>query len=77
MPGDRLELNAKLASSLSSPVLLALDVRRGQDAAAVARSATIAKNTAAEEGAEVLGLVVNQVHSCLDNLNDSWTPFYH
>ena len=61
VPGDRLELNARLAATLNSPVLMALDVHKGQAPADVARSALIAKNSVEEARATVLGLVVNQV----------------
>ena len=63
VPGDRLELNAQLAASLGAPVLMALDAHTGQSAEAIARSATIARNTVADGGADVLGLVVNRVRS--------------
>jgi hypothetical protein len=40
---------------------MAIDAHAGQSADAIARSATIARNTVADEGAGVLGLLVNQV----------------
>ena len=61
VPGDRLELNAQLEASLGAPVLMALDAHPGQSAEAIARSATIARNTVADGGADVLGLLLNQV----------------
>ena len=61
VPGDRLELNAKLAAALSSPVLMALDAQTGRSATDMARSAAIAANVCREEHADVLGLVVNRV----------------
>lgn len=40
---------------------MALDAHTGQAVDAIARSATIARNTVADEGADVLGVLVNQV----------------
>lgn len=42
---------------------MALDAHSGQSAEAIARSATIARNTVADGGADVLGLVVNQARN--------------
>ncbi len=80
MPGDRMELNARLAATLSSPVLMALDMHRGQTPRDLANSANIARNMIQEEGAEVLGLIVNQVlfllyfSSCAPMLSDLGLP---
>lgn len=65
MPGDRLELNALLAASLDSPVLMALDLRPGQSPTDIAKSARIAEHMVREKGADVLGVVVNMVRLSL------------
>lgn len=61
MPGDRLLLNARLASIMGAPVLLALDMRPDASFADHANFAAIARDTVDEAGGDVLGVVLNHV----------------
>lgn len=56
-----MELNAKLASAMGSPVLMSLDMRPGVSPEDAARSAAIARDTITAAGARVLGLVLDRV----------------
>ena len=64
VPGNRLELNAKLAATMGAPVLLALDLQWGLNPVDLANSAAIARDTVAKAGADVLGVVLNHVPLC-------------
>mmetsp|Transcript_4754 Transcript_4754/g.13675 ORF Transcript_4754/g.13675 Transcript_4754/m.13675 type:complete len:790 (-) Transcript_4754:298-2667(-) len=61
VPGDRLLLNARLASIMGAPVLLALDMRPDASFADHANFAAIARDTVDEAGGDVLGVVLNHV----------------
>ena len=59
VPGTRLELNAKVAATLASPILMALDAKVDEPSDLASR-ALICKNTFEQSHARVLGLVLNQ-----------------
>lgn len=61
VPSNRLELNARVAATLESPVLMVLDALEGTTPDDVANSALIAARDLQQERAEVLGLVLNRV----------------
>ena len=61
MPGNRLELNARLAASLGAPVLMVLDANRASGVDDLVNKALVSRNGLTEERAEVLGLIVNKV----------------
>lgn len=68
VPGDRVELNAKIASAMGSPVLMSLDMRPGVSPEDAANSAAIARDTIQAAGARVLGLVLDRVSSSVISL---------
>ena len=61
VPSNRLELNARVAATLSTPVLMVLDALEGSTPDTIASSALIAAQAIEREHAEVLGLVLNRV----------------
>ena len=61
MPSNRLELNGRLAMTLSSPILAVLDARAGASAASLFNTASIAINNLKDAGADVLGVALNRV----------------
>lgn len=71
VPSNRLELNARIAATLSTPVLMVLDALEDDSPQDVANSALIAKRAIEHAHAEVLGLVLNRVsrtcpcHCCM------------
>ena len=66
MPSNRLELNGRIAATLSSPVLAVLDARAGATAGSLFNTASIAIDSLRSTGAEVLGVALNRVRmSCI------------
>ena len=61
MPGNRLELNARLAASLDAPVLMVLDANSATGIDDLVNKALVSRNGLTEERAEVMGLIVNKV----------------
>jgi hypothetical protein len=59
------ELNAKLASQMGSPVLMTLDVRPGVTIADAVNSAAIARDTIVAANGYTLGIVLQCVSSLL------------
>lgn len=73
VPGDRVELNAKLASQMGSPVLMTLDVRPGVTIADAVNSAAIARDTIVAANGYTLGIVLQCVPS--DQLKEAVAEF--
>ena len=67
VPGNRLELNARMAASLDSPVLMVLDANSATGVDDLVNKALVSRNGLTEERAEVLGLIVNKVTSSDDH----------
>ncbi len=65
MPSNRLELNGRLAMTLSSPILAVLDARPCATAASLFNTASIAINNLRDAGAAVLGVALNRVRGLL------------
>ncbi|CAK0787083.1 hypothetical protein CVIRNUC_010299 [Coccomyxa viridis] len=61
VPGNRLELNARLAASLDAPVLMVLDANSATGIDDLVNKALVSRNGLTEERAEVMGLIVNKV----------------
>ena len=61
VPSNRLELNGRVAATLSSPVLAVLDARAGATAGSLFNTASIAIDSLKGCGAEVLGVALNRV----------------
>ena len=59
-PGNRLALNAKIAATLESPVLMVLDAGSAS-AEDIVNRAMICRRTIKENHARIIGLVLNQV----------------
>ena len=66
VPGNRLELNARLAASLDAPVLMVLDANSATGVDDLVNKALVSRNGLTEERAEVMGLIVNKVTSPAD-----------
>ena len=60
VPGNRLELNARLAASLDAPVLMVLDANSASGVSDLVNKALASRNAIQEECAQVLGLIVNK-----------------
>ena len=60
VPGNRLELNARMAASLDAPVLMVLDANSASGVSDLVNKALASRNAIQEERAEVLGLIVNK-----------------
>jgi hypothetical protein len=61
VPGNRLELNAKIGVALGAPVLMVLDVQGEEtDVEDLLNKALVAKNGLEEQRAEVLGVIINK-----------------
>ena len=61
MPSNRLDLNGRIAATLSSPVLAVLDARSGATAGTLFNTASIAIDSLKSCGADVLGVALNRV----------------
>ena len=61
MPGNRLELNARMAASLDAPVLMVLDANSASGVSDLVTKALVSRNGLLEERAQVVGLIVNKV----------------
>jgi len=61
VPSNRLELNGRVAATLSSPVLAVIDARAGATAGSLFNIASIAIDNLRGCGAEVLGVALNRV----------------
>ena len=61
MPGNRLELNARMAVTLGAPVLMVVDAAEDMGPEDVLNKALVARNGLEEQRAEVLGVIVNKV----------------
>ena len=61
VPSNRLELNGRIAATLSSPVLAVLDARFGATAGSLFNTASIAIDSLRSVGADVLGVALNRV----------------
>ena len=61
VPGNRLELNARMAASLDAPVLMVLDANSASGVSDLVTKALVSRNGLLESRAEVLGLIVNKV----------------
>lgn len=61
VPGNRLELNGRIAATLGAPVLMVVDT--GEDIAMddLVDKALLSKNGLEEQRCEVLGLIINKV----------------
>ena len=66
VPSNRLELNGRVAATLSSPVLAVIDARAGATAGSLFNIASIAIDSLKGCGAEVLGVALNRV--CRDSI---------
>ena len=66
LPGSRLEVNAKIAATLSAPTLMVLDAKQ-DSAAELATRALISRNVLEDFHAEVLGVLLNQVRAHIDD----------
>ena len=75
MPGNRLELNARLAASLDAPVLMVLDANSATGVDDLVNKALVSRNGLTEERAEVLGLIVNKVTSSEDTICPGLVPY--
>ena len=60
VPGNRLELNARMAVALGAPVLMVVDAGEGMGPDDLANKALVARNGLEEQRAEVLGVIVNK-----------------
>ena len=67
VPGNRLELNARMAASLDAPVLMVLDANSATGVDDLVNKALVSRNGLTEERTEVMGLIVNKVTSWDDN----------
>ena len=74
MPGNRLELNARLAASLDAPVLMVLDANSATGVDDLVNKALVSRNGLTEERAEVMGLIVNKVTSSGDTAGPGLRP---
>ena len=74
MPGNRLELNARLAASLDAPVLMVLDANSATGVDDLVNKALVSRNGLTEERAEVMGLIVNKVTSSGDTAGPGLLP---
>lgn len=61
MPGNRLELNARMAASLDAPVLMVLDADSASGVGDLVNKALASRNGLKEERAQVVGVIVNKV----------------
>ena len=61
MPGNRLELNARMAASLDAPVLMVLDADSASGVGDLVNKALASRNSLKEERAQVVGVIVNKV----------------
>ena len=61
VPSNRLELNGRVAATLSSPVLAVIDARAGATPGSLFNTASIAIDGLKGCGAEVLGVALNRV----------------
>ena len=61
MPGNRLELNGRIAVTLAAPVLMVLDAAEGICVDDLIDKALLSKNGLEEQRCEVLGLIINKV----------------
>ena len=61
MPPNCLELNGRIAATLSAPVLMILDAGRGAPHPDMATNALLAKHILESQRAKVTGLIVNRV----------------
>ena len=61
VPGNRLELNARMAASLDAPVLMVLDANSASGVSDLVTKALVSRNGLLEERAEIVGLIVNKV----------------
>lgn len=61
VPGNRLELNARIAAALDAPVLMTLDANSASSVSDLVTKALVSRNGLLEQRAEVIGLVVNKV----------------
>lgn len=65
VPGNRLELNGRIAATLPAPVLMVLDAAEDIGVDDLVDKALLSKNGLEEQRCEVLGLIINKV-SCND-----------
>lgn len=65
MPGNRLELNGKIAATLTAPVLMVLDAADDLSVDDLLDKALVSKNGLEETRCEVLGVIVNKVCTSL------------
>ena len=61
VPGNRLELNARMAVTLGAPVLMVVDAGGGMGVDDLLNKALVARNGLEEQRAEVLGVIINKV----------------
>ena len=61
VPGNRLELNARMAASLDAPVLMVLDADAASGVGDLVNKALASRNGLKEERAQVVGVIVNKV----------------
>jgi hypothetical protein len=61
LPANRLALNSRFSQMLSAPMLMILDCSPDLSSEELYRKAMIARNDATNNGAEVLGLILNKV----------------
>jgi len=61
VPGNRLELNARMAASLDAPVLMVLDADSASGVGDLVNKALASRNGLKEERAQVVGVIVNKV----------------
>lgn len=61
VPGNRLELNARVAASLDAPVLMVLDADAASGVGDLVNKALASRNGLKEERAQVVGVIVNKV----------------
>lgn len=62
VPGNRLELNGRIAATLAAPVLMVLDAWDDINVDDLVDKALLSKNGLEEQRCEVLGLIVNKVN---------------
>ncbi len=60
VPGNRLELNGRIAATLAAPVLMVLDAGDDISVDDLIDKALLSKNGLEEQRCEVLGLIVNK-----------------
>lgn len=65
VPGNRLELNARMAASLDAPVLMVLDANKASGIDDLVNKALVSRNGLLEERAQVVGLIVNKASMSL------------